>query len=114
MSENEDETEAYRQMARLLQEKAAETVGYEYEDFSTAPVEEIVEAIKSSTIRKGRHLRRAPAPQFPHTIPFALEASETFDVGSDTGTGVNDADYETPFAFDGKLNSVTLKLLPAG
>ena len=51
---------------------------------------------------------------FPHTVPFALEASETFDVGSDTGTGVNDADYQTPFAFDGKLNSLTLKLLPAG
>ena len=51
---------------------------------------------------------------FPHTIPFALEASETFDVGSDTGTGVDDADYQTPFAFDGKLNSLTLKLLPQG
>ena len=51
---------------------------------------------------------------FPHTIPFALEASETFDVGSDTGTGVNDADYQTPFAFDGKLDSLTLKLLPPG
>jgi arylsulfatase A-like enzyme len=51
---------------------------------------------------------------FPHTVPFALEASETFDVGSDTGTGVNDADYQTPFAFDGKLNKLTLKLLPAG
>jgi hypothetical protein len=51
---------------------------------------------------------------FPHTVPFALEASETFDVGSDTGTGVNDADYQTPFAFDGKLNSLTLKLLPPG
>jgi hypothetical protein len=35
-------------------------------------------------------------------------------VGSDTGTGVNDADYQTPFAFDGKLNNLTLKLLPAG
>ena len=51
---------------------------------------------------------------FPHTIPFALEASETFDVGSDTGTGVNDADYQTPFAFDGKLNTLTLKLRPPG
>jgi hypothetical protein len=51
---------------------------------------------------------------FPHTIPFALEASETFDVGSDTGTGVNDADYQTPFAFDGTLNTLTLKLLPPG
>jgi hypothetical protein len=51
---------------------------------------------------------------FPHTIPFALEASETFDIGSDTGTGVNDADYQTPFAFDGKLNSLTLKIMPQG
>jgi hypothetical protein len=51
---------------------------------------------------------------FPHTIPFALEASETFDVGSDTGTGVNDADSQTPFAFDGKLNNLNLKLLPTG
>ena len=50
----------------------------------------------------------------PHTVPLALEASETFDVGSDTGTGVNDADYQTPFAFDGKLNNLTLTLLPAG
>ncbi|HKA99223.1 MAG TPA: hypothetical protein VKD02_00450 [Methyloceanibacter sp.] len=51
---------------------------------------------------------------FPHTIPFALEASETFDVGSDTGTGVNDEDYQTPFAFDGKLNSLTITLMPEG
>ena len=51
---------------------------------------------------------------FPHTIPFALEASETFDIGSDTGTGVNDADYQAPFAFDGTLNTLTLKLLPPG
>ena len=51
---------------------------------------------------------------FPHTVPFALEASETFDVGSDTGTGVDDDDYQTPFTFDGKLNNLTLKLKPAG
>lgn len=51
---------------------------------------------------------------FPHTIPFALEASETFDVGSDTGTGVNDADYQTPFSFTGKLNTLTIKLEPQG
>jgi arylsulfatase A-like enzyme len=50
----------------------------------------------------------------PHTIPLALEPSETFDVGSDTGTGVNDADYQSPFVFDGKLNRLTLKLLPPG
>jgi arylsulfatase len=49
---------------------------------------------------------------FPHTIPFALEASETFDLGSDTGTGVNDSDYQPPFAFDGKLGKLTLALEP--
>jgi hypothetical protein len=49
---------------------------------------------------------------FPHTIPFALEASESFDVGSDTGSSVNDADYQTPFDFTGKLNLLTIKLGP--
>jgi arylsulfatase len=48
----------------------------------------------------------------PHSIPFALEASETFDVGSDTGTGVNDDDYQPPFAFNGKLEKLTLTLMP--
>jgi arylsulfatase len=48
--------------------------------------------------------------KFPFTVPFQLEASETFDVGSDTGTGVDDADYQPPFAFTGKLNQLTLSL----
>jgi arylsulfatase len=56
----------------------------------------------------------AASGTFPHTIPFALEASETFDVGSDTGSGVNDADYQTPFGFTGKLNKLTIKLEPQG
>ena len=50
--------------------------------------------------------------KLPHTIPFALEASETFDVGSDTGTGVDDADYQTPFAFSGTIDKLTLALEP--
>jgi arylsulfatase len=45
-----------------------------------------------------------------HTIPFQLEASETFDVGSDTGTGVEDKDYRVPFKFTGKFNKLTIKL----
>jgi hypothetical protein len=48
--------------------------------------------------------------QLPNTLPFALEASETFDVGSDTGTGVDDADYTSPFPFTGKLGKLTIKL----
>lgn len=45
-----------------------------------------------------------------HTIPFILQWDESLDVGSDTGTPVNDADYQVPFTFTGKLNRVTLKI----
>jgi len=48
----------------------------------------------------------------PHTIPFLLPVGETFDVGIDTRTPVNDKDYEVPFRFNGKLNQLTFKLGP--
>jgi arylsulfatase len=44
------------------------------------------------------------------TIPFILQFDESLDVGSDTLTGVNDADYKPPFQFTGKLNKVTLTI----
>jgi arylsulfatase A-like enzyme len=47
------------------------------------------------------------------TIPFLLEAGESFDVGSDTGTGVEDNDYQPPFPFTGTLNKLTVKLGPS-
>ena len=43
-----------------------------------------------------------------HTIPFTLQWDESMDIGSDTLTGVNDADYEPPFAFTGKIDKITL------
>jgi arylsulfatase len=46
----------------------------------------------------------------PRTLPMILQWDESFDVGSDTLTGVNDADYQPPFAFTGKLNKVTVKI----
>jgi arylsulfatase len=45
-----------------------------------------------------------------HTIPLIMQWDENLDVGSDTGTPVADADYQVPFAFDGKIDKVTLKL----
>ena len=42
------------------------------------------------------------------TIPFLLQLDESLDIGSDTLTGVNDADYQPPFKFTGKLNQVKL------
>jgi arylsulfatase len=46
----------------------------------------------------------------PKTLPMTLQWDESFDIGSDTLTGVNDADYQPPFAFTGKLNKLTVKL----
>ncbi len=53
-----------------------------------------------------------------HTLAAILQWDENFDIGADTGTPVDDADYQTPFAFTGKLNKLTLtidrpKLSPA-
>jgi arylsulfatase A-like enzyme len=48
--------------------------------------------------------------KIPHTISFLLPADETFDVGVDTRTGVDDNDYQVPFRFTGKLDKVTFNL----
>jgi len=44
------------------------------------------------------------------TIPMILQWDESFDIGSDTLTGVNDADYKPPFALTAQLNKLTLKV----
>ena len=41
-----------------------------------------------------------------------MTMDETFDVGVDTRTGVDDRDYKLPFRFNGKLNKVTFNLGP--
>jgi arylsulfatase len=45
-----------------------------------------------------------------NTLPMILQWDESFDIGSDTLTGVNDEDYKPPFALTAKLNKLTLKL----
>lgn len=54
----------------------------------------------------------------PKTLPMILQWDESFDIGSDSLTGVNDADYLPPFALTAKLNKLTInvnrpKLSPA-
>ena len=46
----------------------------------------------------------------PHTIPAIMTIDESFDVGVDTRTGVDDNDYQPPFRFTGKLDKLTIKL----
>jgi hypothetical protein len=48
--------------------------------------------------------------KMPNTLPMILQWDESFDIGSDTLTGVNDADYKPPFALTAKLNKLTLKV----
>jgi hypothetical protein len=50
--------------------------------------------------------------KIPHTIPFLMTIDETFDVGVDTRTPVDDHDYQLPFRFTGKIAKLTYKLGP--
>lgn len=46
----------------------------------------------------------------PHTVPAVMPWDETFDVGLDTRTGVEDKDYQVPFQFTGTIDKLTVKL----
>jgi hypothetical protein len=52
------------------------------------------------------------AQTMDRTIPLTLPWDETFDIGSDTGTPIDDHDYQVPFAFTGKINKLTIALDP--
>jgi arylsulfatase len=47
-----------------------------------------------------------------HTVPLTLPWDETFDIGSDTGTPVDDNDYQVPFAFTGTITRLVVALDP--
>jgi hypothetical protein len=46
------------------------------------------------------------------TIPLALPIDETFDIGADTGTPVDDNDYQVPFPFTGKIIKLMISVEP--
>jgi len=46
----------------------------------------------------------------PQTLPIILQWDESFDIGSDTLTGISDADYKPPFPLTAKLNKLTIKV----
>jgi hypothetical protein len=47
-----------------------------------------------------------------HTIPLLMSVDETFDVGADTRTPVDDS-YDVPFRFTGTIDKLTFKLGPS-
>jgi arylsulfatase len=48
--------------------------------------------------------------EMKRTLPIILQWDESFDIGSDTLTGVNDADYKPPFPLTAKLDKLTIKV----
>lgn len=56
--------------------------------------------------------KEAANQKIAHTTPFIFTLDETFDVGMDTRTSVDDEDYHVPFRFTGKLDRLTVKLEP--
>jgi arylsulfatase A-like enzyme len=54
--------------------------------------------------------KEVASQKMERTIPFILQWDENLDVGSDTGTPVDDKDYQVPFAFTGKLIKLTLTI----
>jgi arylsulfatase len=46
----------------------------------------------------------------PHTIPLLMAIDETFDIGSDTRSGVDDLEYRVPFRFNGQIQKLTYNL----
>jgi len=44
------------------------------------------------------------------TLPYILQWDENLDIGSDTGSPVDDADYKAPFPFTGKIDKITLTI----
>src|SRR5512135_2703719 len=46
-----------------------------------------------------------------HTIPFLMSLDESFDIGLDTRTGVDES-YKLPFKFTGTIDKVTYKIGP--
>jgi len=54
---------------------------------------------------------RAVARQsMPRSIPFAVQSDESFDIGHDTGSSVDERDYRTPFTFTGRLERLVVTL----
>ncbi len=47
-----------------------------------------------------------------NSIAFVQVVDETFDVGVDTRTSVNEKDYQVPFAFNGKIKRLSVNLGP--
>jgi hypothetical protein len=54
--------------------------------------------------------KEVASQKMERTIPITLQWDENFDVGADTLTGVDDRDYQPPFAFNGTIDKLTITI----
>ncbi len=54
----------------------------------------------------------APSSGKPNILVIMGDDVGWFNIGADTGTPVDDGDYQVPFAFTGKINKLTFALDP--
>jgi hypothetical protein len=54
--------------------------------------------------------KEVASEKMERTIPIILQWDENFDVGADTLTGVDDRDYQPPFAFNGTIDKLTITI----
>jgi arylsulfatase A-like enzyme len=54
--------------------------------------------------------KQVATQKMQRTLPLIMQWDENLDVGSDTGTPVDDQDYRVPFAFTGKIEKITLTI----
>jgi hypothetical protein len=95
------------ELALVIAEKGTNGAGaaFEFEpDASGAPVGR--GGIGTLMVNGQAVARRA----MPRTIPFSVQSDESFDIGLDTGSSVDEADYQTPFAFTGRLERLVVTL----
>jgi arylsulfatase len=56
--------------------------------------------------------REVAKQKMARTLPFILQWDEAFNVGVDTGTSVEDKDYQVPFRFTGKIIKLMVEPQP--
>jgi hypothetical protein len=56
--------------------------------------------------------KQLASKKLEHTIPLMMTIDETFDIGIDTRTGVDDS-YKLPFKFTGTIDKLTFRLGPS-
>ena len=77
-------------------------------DWKTAPTGEPIGRGGSGTLSVDGRMVAQKA--LPHTQPMIWAWDETFDIGLDTGTSVDNTDYDVPFPFTGTIGKITFDL----